>query len=180
VSGGDTELRVRWEDEAGKISLANLGTGQPSLVRLEKLFEARGVGTDVLDRLREKRSVKLLGELHQLMSDEEFGKVHGLVTVQPGSQININTAPSEVLQSLGLSASVASLILDRRGREPFDTREKINAFPGMDTNAAGMLVLTGNTFLVQSFATVGGYTKQVEAVITRSAGGFTIQYWRTL
>ena len=180
VSGGEVELRVRWEDEAGKISLANLGAGQPALVRLERLFETKGVGTDVLDRLREKRSVKLLGELHQLMSDEDFGKVRDLISVTPGVQININTAPAEVLQSAGLSASVASLIVEKRGREPFDSREKINAFPGMDTATASMLGITGNSFRVQSTATVGGYTKQVEAVITRNAAGFTVQYWRSL
>jgi len=180
VSGGEVELRVRWEDEAGKISLANLGAGQPALARLERLFEARGVGTEVLDRLKEKRAVRLLGELHQLMSDEEFGKVRDFVTVQQNSQININTAPAEVLQSTGLSASVASLIIDKRGREPFDTRDKINAFPGMDIATAAMLALTGNSFLVHSYATVGGYTRQVEAVITRNAGGFAVQYWRSL
>jgi len=35
-------------------------------------------------------------------------------------------------------------------------------------------------FKVNSFATVGGYTKQVEAVITRSVFGFTVNYWRAL
>ena len=180
VSGGEVELRVRWEDEAGKISIANVGTGQPSLSRLEKLFEAKGVSTEVLDRIREKRSFRMLGELHQVMSDEEFGKVRDAVSVYAAGQVDINTAPADVLQSLGLSPSVASLIIERRGRETFDTREKINAFPGMDTVTAGMLDVTSNVFSVQSSATVGGYTKQAEAVIIRSAGGFSILYWKIL
>jgi general secretion pathway protein K len=180
VSGGDIELRVRWEDEAGKISIANVGTGQPSFNRLEKLFEAKGVGTEVLDRAREKRSFRMLGELHQIMSDEEFGKVRDAVSAYAPGQVDINTASVDVLQSLGISASLASLIIERRGRELFDSREKINTFPGMDTNTAGMLDVTSNVFTVQSYATVGGYTKQAEAVITRSAGGFTILYWKIL
>ena len=180
VSEGETELRVRWEDEAGKIGIANMGTGQPSLARLEKLFETKGVSLEVLDRMREKRTVKLISELHQVMSDEEFGKIRDAVSVYAPAQVDINTASADVLQSLGLSASVASLIIEKRDRDPFDTREKINAFPGMDTNTAGMLGVTSNVFTVQSHATVGGYTKQAEAVITRNSGGFTVLYWKIL
>ena len=180
VSGGDIELRVRWEDEAAKIGIANVGTGRPSLIRLERLFEAKGISTDVLDRIREKRTFKLLGELHQVMSDEEFGKVRDAVSVYAPAQVDINTAPPDVLQSLGLSPSLASLITEKRGREPFDTREKINAFPGMDTTTAGMLDVTSNVFTVHAHATVGGYTRQAEAVIVRNAGGFTSLYWKIL
>jgi len=180
VSEGETLLTVTWEDEAGKIGIANVGSGQPSLTRLEKLFEAKGIGTDVLDRIREKRSFKLLGELHQVMSDEEFGKVRDAVSVYAPGQVDINTASPDVLQSLGISPSLASLIIEKRAREPFDTREKINAFPGMDTTTAGMLDVTSNVFTVHAHATVGGYTKQAEAVIMRNAGGFTALYWKIL
>jgi general secretion pathway protein K len=180
VSSGDVELRVRWEDEAGKIGIANMGAGQPSLARIEKLFESKGVGAEVLDRLKEKRSVKLLSELHQVMSDEEFWKVRDYVSVYAPGQVDINTASSDVLQSLGLSASLASLIIEKRGREPFDTRDKINSFPGMDTATAGMLDVSSNVFTIQAHATVGGYTKQAEAVIMRNAGGFTSLYWKIL
>lgn len=181
VSGGDVELRVRWEDEAGKISIASVGTGQQSLGRLERLFEAKGLGTEVLDRVREKRSFRLLGELHQVMSDEEFAKIRDAVSVYAPGQVDINTASADVLQSLGISASVASLIVERRAREPFEKREQINAFPGMENpTVAGMLDVTSNIFLVHASATVGGYTKQAEAVLSRSAGGFTILYWKIL
>jgi hypothetical protein len=56
-------------------------------------------------------------------------------------------------------------------------RDRINSFPGMDTNTASMLDVTSNIFKVDSVATVGGYTKKVEAIITRSAAGFSINYW---
>lgn len=180
VSGGDTELRVRWEDETGKINIANLSAGQPSLVRLERLFGEKGIDLAVLDGLKERRIIRLLSELHQLMSDEEFDKVRDSLTVYGSGQVNINTAAADVLQSLGMSASLVSLIIEKRGREPFDSRDKINSFPGMDTTTAGTLDLTSNIFRVQSYATVGGYTKQAEAVIQRNAGGFAILSWRIL
>jgi hypothetical protein len=43
-----------------------------------------------------------------------------------------------------------------------------------------MLDVTSNVFFVESRATVGGYTRVAEAVITRSTGGFTILYWKIL
>ena len=180
VSTGDAELRVNWEDEDGKINVASLSAGQSSLARLERLFGMQQIDLDVLDRLKELKVVRLLDELHQVMSDEEFSKIRKFVTVYGADKVDINTAPSEVLQSLGLSESVASLIIDRRSREPFDAREKINAFPGMDTTTAAMLDISSNVFLVHSYATVGGYTKQAEAVIRRDSSAFTILYWKIL
>lgn len=180
VSSGDAELRVRWEDEAGKINIANLGTGQPSLARLERLFGLREVSLEVLDRMKERLTFRLIGELHQLMSDEDFGKIREYVTVHGSNQIDINTARTEVFQSLGMSPALASLLIERREREPFDSREKVAAFPGMDAPTSSALDITSNVFLVHSHATVGGYTKQAEAVIRRGTGGFTVLYWRIL
>lgn len=181
VSAGDTELRVRWEDEVGKINIANMSSGQESLARLETLFSlpSKRIGLDVLDRMRERKRIWLPEELHQLMSDEEYGKLRDLVTVYSGSgQIDINTAPAEVLQSLGLSESLASLIIEKRGREPFTKHEQITNFPGMDTTTSGKLEVTSDVFFVQAYATVGGYTRQAEAVLRRSGGGFTVLYWK--
>jgi general secretion pathway protein K len=180
VSGGDTELRIRWEDEGGKINIANVRSGQPSLRRLELLFGLAGVDIAILEPLKGLQDIRLIDELHGVMGDEDFGKIRDHITVYGSNQVDINTAAPQVLQSLGLSASTASLIREKREREPFDTRDKINAFPGMDTTTAGTLDITSNVFRVVSHATVGGYTKQAEAVIRRDAGGFTILYWRLL
>lgn len=180
VSAGDVELRVRWDDEAGKINIANVRTGNPSLKRLDWLLAAKGIGDDVLEAINAKQELKLTSELHEVMSDEEFGKIQESVTVFGADKIDINTASSDVLQSLGMSELLASRIIERRKQEPFDSLSRINEFPGMETAIAGMLDVTSNVFLVRSYATVGGYTKQAEAVIVRSASGFTIKYWRIL
>ena len=180
VSAGDTELRVRWDDEEGKINIANVRTGQPSLKRLEALFGLTEIDLAVLDSIKERQDIRLVDELHRVMSDEDFAKIRERVTVQGSNLVDINTAPPEVLESLGLSASVASLIIEKRERDPFTAREKINTFPGMDTLTAGMLGVTSNIFTIHSHATVGGYTKQAEAVIRRDARGFSILYWRIL
>jgi type II secretory pathway component PulK len=180
MTGGDAELRVRWEDEAGKIPIGNLSTGQKSLGRLERLFGDLGISLEVLDRLKERRTLSLLGELHQVMSDEEFGKVRDLVTVLGSDNINVNTAPALVLQSLGLSAAQASMIVEGRSRGPYTDKANIPGYQGISSLIQGELVLTSNIFTVHSHATVGGYTKQAEAVINRSPGGFTILSMKVL
>ena len=184
MTGSDTELRVRWEDEGGKINISSVFTGNDASKRLSRLFENPGISIsqDLLEKVEEKRNFRLITELHQVLSDEEFGKVKDFVTVSPVSRININTASTEVLQSLSptITASMAGMIIEKRSREPFVHPRDINDFPGMNAITAGMLDVTSNVFKVSSFATVGGYTKQVEAAITRSTSGFSIIYWRAL
>jgi general secretion pathway protein K len=188
MSGDDTELRVRWEDEAGKINIASLGAGQQSLVRLERLFGERAIPLDVLDRLKERRTLRLLDELHQVLSDEEFGKLWDrreagivpLVTVSGSDAVNVNTAPAPVLQSLGLSAAQASLIIEGRSRGPYTDKTGIPGYEGINPSVQGYLVVSSNIFTVHAHATVGGYTKQAEAVVTRNAGGFTVLSMKVL
>jgi type II secretory pathway component PulK len=186
MTGGETELRVRWEDEGGKINISAVAKPNDAYNRLGKLFDLRGIRQDSLDRIsewmiEEKRKFYLVTELHQFLSDEEYRNMRDFVTVSPIVQININTASSEVLQSLGLSAGMAGMIVEKRNREPFIKREDMNVFLGPEsTRFVGLLDVTSNVFKVNSFATVGGYTKQIEAVITRSATGFAVSYWRVL
>jgi type II secretory pathway component PulK len=180
ISTGDTVLLIRWEDEAGKINIANMAAGQPSLARLEKLFEIKGISLEDLDRIKEKRSFRLIDELHQVMNDEEFGKIRDLVSVYGQTQVDVNTASEDVLQSLGISASNAEMIKKAREADLFKDKSRLASTYGLDTTTLGMLDVTSNVFFVESHATVGGYTKVAEAVITRSTVGFTILYWKIL
>lgn len=185
TGSSDTELRVRWEDEGGKINITNVIKGNDTYNRLVILFTNREVNQEILDRIsawmiEEKRRFYLLTELHQFLSDDDFRKVSDALTLAPVTQININTASVDVLESVGVSSGMAQMILERRNREPFKSDAEIAEIPGLPTMAAGQLTYTSNVFKVNSFATVGGYTKQIEAVITRSASGFTVNYWRAL
>jgi general secretion pathway protein K len=185
IAGNDTELRVRWEDESGKINISTVFKGNDAYKRLEKLFEVLAISQDSLDRLVEnKKNYYLITELHQVLSDEEFKKLKSHVTVSSVTKVDINTASSEVLQSLGLTAGMADMIVEKRATEPFTSQTAVNDFLGPENAiVAGQLSITSNVFRISSFATVGGYTKQVEAVITRSAdtyNPFKISYWRAL
>jgi type II secretory pathway component PulK len=184
IGVADAELRMRWEDEAGKININTVFKGNSTYKLLSKLFELRGVSQEVLDRMcpsaNDRVNFLLLTDLHKYLSEEEYSKVFKFVTVSPVGRIDINTAAPEVLQSIGLSSGMTDMIVERRKREPFKSGE-VNAFLGpQNVVASGMLDVTSSVFKVNSFATVGGYTKQIEAVINRSTSGFSVSYWRAL
>ncbi len=196
TGSNDTELRVRWEDESGKINISSVikprdqtSFSNPALTynRLVILFTNRGVNQEILDRIdawmteQQRSSFYLLTEFHQFLSDEDFGKIQDAVTLANVTQINVNTASVDVLRSIGVETGMAQRIVERRNEEPFKTTQEIADFLGpSNTMAVGQLTTTSNVFKVNSYATVGGFTKQVEAVITRSTNGFTVNYWRTL
>jgi type II secretory pathway component PulK len=179
ISDGDTEVRVRWEDESGKISIPVVTKNNDAHNRLQQLFDIKEINQDVLDgKIVDKQYFRLLSELHQVMSDEEYDKVKDFLTVAQIQKINVNTASLEVLQSLcrslGKDDGVASLIITKRDSQPFASTSEVVNMPGMDTMVASYLDVTSNFFKVYSYATVGGYTKQVEAIVQGNA----ISYWR--
>lgn len=182
VSGGDTELRIKWEDEKGKINIKGQLGDADTYGWLSELFGNRGVNQKVLERLaEEKKQIQLLTELHQIMSDEEFGKVSGYLTVYlSGKSVNVNTAPEEVLQSMGINNP--SIIVARRIENPFKPGDAIPGAAGVQTqsgqNVTNFLDMTSNIYKVYSYATVGGYTKQIEAVINKDSS--EVLYWRAL
>jgi type II secretory pathway component PulK len=198
TGSNDTELKVRWEDESGKINISSVvkprdqaSYSNPALTynRLVILFTIRGVDQGILDRIdawmteQQRSSFYLLTEFHQFMSDEEFGKIQDAVTVANVTKININTASIDVLRSIGIEGGMAEQIKERRDEEPFRTTQEIADFLGpANTMATSQLTVTSNVFKVSSSATVGGYTKQIEAIITRRADGTgaDINYWRVL
>ena len=187
VSEGDKVLQVLWEDERGKINISNIARGNDAYNRLTNLFFILQIDQNIIDQISswmtdEQRGLYLLTELHRFLSDDDYRKVeHFLTVMNTDGKININTASPEVLQSLGLSAPDAKSIKESREQEPFDPGKKpINAASGMTTMIAGQLVASSNVFKVSSVATVGGYTKQIDAIMTMNGPQYTINYWRAL
>ncbi len=183
VSSGDTVVRVRWEDEAGKISIPLVVQGNDAYKRLQQLFIIKEIDQAVLDqKIVGKKTFALLSELHEVMTDEEYAKVKDYLTVAPIQKININTASLEVLQclcrSLGKDDGIAGLIIARRIDRPFSSTSEITNMPGMEPLVASYLDWTSNTFTVFTVAAVGGYSRNQTAIITKNP--FAILYWSLL
>ncbi len=189
VTEGDKVLQMKWEDESGKINVTKIG---PIYSRLVNLFNIVQIDQNKLDQITswsqtQKQDLHLITELHRFLSDEEYGKVAPFLTVSTGSNtnININTASSQVLQSLGLTAEEAQKIMESVQQDPYDPIKKpINTTTVPVTNPLliiiiGQLTTSSNVFKVTSVATVGGYTKQIEAIMTLGSSG-PLNYWRAI
>lgn len=175
VSSGDAELRVRWEDERGKINAAYVREGNIAFNRLSELFLLLQVNQDVLTRISdEKKTFVFLNELHRFLPDEDFQRVKGFLTVYSDDKINVNTAPEEVLKALKIDPL---LITGPRSFGPIDDLGKLS---GIDQAVKHQLTVTGDVFSVTSIATVGEYSRRVDAVIRRGSGVFSILYWRSM
>jgi type II secretory pathway component PulK len=176
VSGGDTELRVRWDDECGKI---NIGTSfyNNSLTWFRQLLEDSGITQNVVDRIRDEKNnrINLVTELHQFLSDEEFTKVENSLTVLSDGKIDINTASEKVVQSV-FKENANSVLMSRNNGPLISLADANNT----NINKPTLYSTTSDYFKIYSHATVGEYTRQVEAVIRRSSAGFIVLYWRSL
>ncbi len=161
ISTGDTEVRFKWEDERGKLNVNDALT----LGWVEELFTQEGVSIAVVDQVKELRRTegrfKLLSELRKVMSDEDYTKVARFLTVSSDSKININTASEEVLNSVLMNNRVAvGMIVNNRKEKPIESLDAVGLNPSANPN----LVTSNGTLMVYSYATVGGYTKQIESI----------------
>lgn len=176
LAEGDAVL-FKWEDEKGKLSI-NAIDKSPVADWVDRLFSKQGLATGVFDKVQEKRKegrFNLLTELHAVMTTEDFRKVEPFLTVQySDNMVNPNTASKEVLESIGFSASAAEQIVQQRKEKAFD-QESIKPFlpSGFVPTSS---YFSSAIFKVYAYATVGGYTKQIEAIINGNA----VTYWKAL
>jgi len=184
ISDGDTQVMIKWENEQGKIPISIVTRNNDAYGMLSQLFSLKQIDQSVLDnQIAVKNNFYLASELHAILNkDEDYLKVAPYVTVSPvpARQININTASAEVLQSLcrslGKDDGVVGMIISQRSSKPYAKKEEIPLTPGMDSLVATYLDVASSYFTVYSYATVGGYTKQIEAIVK----GKEISYWRAL
>jgi type II secretory pathway component PulK len=184
ISDGDTQVMIKWENEQGKIPISIVTRNNDAYGMLSQLFSLKQIDQSVLDnQIAVKNNFYLASELHAILNkDEDYLKVAPYVTVSPvpARQININTASAEVLQSLcrslGKDDGVVGMIISQRSSKPYAKKEEIPLTPGMDSLVATYLDVASSYFTVYSYATVGGYTRQIEAIVK----GKEIFYWRAL
>jgi general secretion pathway protein K len=107
---------------------------------------------------------------------EGIARLQPFVTIyagQPGaplSQVNINTAPKEVLAALddGIDESMAERILEERRLKPFQNPGELSRIPGAEAlsqKLVGKVSVKGTLFRITSIARVKETARTVEAVI---------------
>ncbi len=184
VSSGDTELRIRWTDEQGKIPIGGTWLYNKDVLGfVSELFTNMGVDQKVLDAITEEykspKQIQLLGELHRFMSDEDYSKVSKFLTASSAQMpINVNTASDEVLKSLGVEPTLINTSRPYASGAAITGIDNIKAASGLNINQNYLKNMTSSIYTVESYATVGEYTKQVTAIVDLSSGRFS--YWRSM
>lgn len=110
---------------------------------------------------------------------EPFVTVHAA----PYAQVNINTAPREVLMALdeGIDERMAGRILEERRVAPFKALGELSRIPGGDTIAnrlAGKASCRGTLFRIRSIARVRETARTVETVLRMSGSAPEILMWQ--
>lgn len=112
---------------------------------------------------------------------ESIARLVPFVTIhadQPGallSQVNINTAPKEVLSALddGVDDRMAERIMEERRLKPFQNPGELSRIPGgevISQKLVGKAAVKGNLFRITSVAKVKETARTVEAVVRLSGG----------
>lgn len=103
------------------------------------------------------------------------------VTVYGSGQVNVNTAPAEVLEALGLDRSQAEAVIASREKTPFRHAPEIRQVPGLSASDADNIVPFVATSSTAFGVTVTGSFRDsvavVRAVLTRG-NQIDRVYWR--
>ncbi len=137
-----------------------LTVGQVFLVRGMREFE----------RFGEKKSKKLMDFL----------------TIHSDGKININTAPKEVLESLGesMDSALAGSIVEYRKEETFESIEDLRKVPGMDDEVLAeiseWITVKSSTFSIESHVNCNGAVASIRTVAQRQGNKAKLIYWQVL
>lgn len=179
ISAGDTEVAIKPVDERRKLSI-NLIDVSPIADCIDNLFINQGVSADAFNRVKERKKeapFNLITELHAVMKDDDYNKIAPFLTPYYADQnVNLNVAPVQVLMSLGCSEGAAKNIDELRKRETLTISKLTPYCKFLITLTNANLPEKSTLFKVYSSATVGGYTKQIEAISDTSS----FLYWKAL
>lgn len=120
---------------------------------------------------------------------EAVAALRPFVTVyagQPGAplaQVNINTAPREVLMALDdrIDQRMAERIMEERRLKPFKSTAELSRVPGLESIAIGLvgkISVKGTVFRVRSLARVKESARTVEAVLRLAGGAPEVLCWQ--
>jgi len=133
-----------------------------------QIFLVRGIRA--FERFGEKKSKKLMDFL----------------TIHSDGKINVNTAPKEVLESLGesMDPALAAAIVEHRKEAPFETIEDLSEVAGMDENVLAeigqWITVKSSTFSIEAHVNCNGAVASIRTMAQRQGNKATLIYWQVL
>ncbi len=134
-----------------------------------------------LDTIGELIMIK--GMSKEILYNDGNGLVNFLTVVDnSGSEININTAPLEVLEAILNNRSLAEDIIDRREEEPFTNVAEIGKFfheKRISDDKKNLFTCKSNFFSLESTGTIPPhYKKSIRAIVDRNSNSLKIPYYK--
>ncbi|MCK4648962.1 type II secretion system minor pseudopilin GspK [bacterium] len=116
--------------------------------------------------------------------EKERGSLDFYLTVYGDGKVNINTAPSIVLQSLhpDIDASLAREIVEYRKDTPFKKITDLKEIPGIDerlyNEISPHITIKSNFFSISSQGALGEARRRIKTILQREGKNLKIKYWR--
>ncbi len=120
------------------------------------------------------------------LSAEDRERLLNFVTIYSDGKININTAPSEVLQCIApeIDSNMANSIIEYRKEQTFSTIQDLNKIPGIDyqifQRIRPILTVKGSTFCINMTGSYQDSVSQIMAVVKRGQKDTKLLYWRVI
>ncbi len=119
-----------------------------------------------------------LTELNQVkgFTPEAIERIAPFLTLYGDGQVNLNSAPLEVIMALSehIDVSVARLLVERRQRYPLESLSDLEAIPGItgpvlkDLRHSGIVGRSGPYYQVLSVGRVATQTRQIQAHLKKN------------
>ena len=120
---------------------------------------------------------------------QRFGenkKLMDFLTIYSDGKININTAPKEVLESLGesMDSTLAAAIVQYRKEENFESIGDLRKVPGMEGQVLAeireWITVKSSTFSIEAHVNCNGAVASIKTVATRQGNKAKLIYWQVL
>jgi general secretion pathway protein K len=124
------------------------------------------------------QSITSISELRQMrgMDEESIRLLKPLVTALPDqTKLNINTAPAEVLASLGMDKNDALQLAEQLKETPVSTQDEIKNLPEITNNKidTAQLGVQSQYFLLEVIVEMGQIKARLSSVIYRDSDGIS-------
>jgi len=122
---------------------------------------------------------------------ERFGeknskKLMDFLTIHSDGKINVNTAPKEVLESLGesMDPALAAAIVEYREEEPFESIEDLSKVAGMDGDVLAeigqWITVKSSTFSIEAHVNCNGAVASIRTIAQRQGNKAKLIYWQVM
>jgi general secretion pathway protein K len=122
---------------------------------------------------------------------ERFGekktkKLMDFLTIHSDGKININTAPKEVLESLGesMDSALAAAIVEYRKEENFESVDDLRNVPGMDDEVLAeispWITVKSATFAIEAHVNCNGAVASIKTIAQRQGNKAKLIYWQVM